>query len=100
MRVEIIGPIRQELLSGISKQSKYDSLRYRLNAFIDLELTTKDYELAAEFFNTSRSKSIQGSHIDFLICAAAAGNELALLTLDKDFMRYATYLPITLFTTQ
>jgi predicted nucleic acid-binding protein len=97
MRVEIIGPIRQELLSGISEQSLFDSLKYRLNAFIDLSLTAKDYELAAEYFNLCKTHGIQGSHIDYLICAVATRNNLAILTLDDDFKRYGSYLPITLF---
>jgi predicted nucleic acid-binding protein len=97
MRVEIIGPIRQELLSGISNQGRFDSLKYRLNAFIDLELTAKDYELAAEYFNLCKAQGIQGSHIDYLICAVAVRNGLAILTLDDDFKHFESYLPITLF---
>jgi predicted nucleic acid-binding protein len=94
LRVVVIGPIRQELLSGISAQNRFDALKYRLNAFIDLELSTKDYELAAEYFNTCKTHGIQGSHIDFLICAVAVRNGLAILTLDKDFEHYAHCLPI------
>ncbi len=48
--VEIIGPIRQELLSGIRDHSKYETIRDRLRRFPDLEITTEDYEEAAVFY--------------------------------------------------
>jgi predicted nucleic acid-binding protein len=44
-----------------------------------------------------RKKGIQGSHIDFLICAVAELHEMSIFTLDKDFIRYATVLPIKLY---
>jgi predicted nucleic acid-binding protein len=97
LRVEMIGPIRQELLSGIPDRGQYDSLKGRLNAFIDIPLETKDFELAAEFSNICRSCGVQGSPVDFQICAIAARHGLAIFTDDKDFERYAQHLPITLF---
>jgi predicted nucleic acid-binding protein len=97
LRVEMIGPIRQELLSGISDKNQYDSLKLRLNAFIDIPIETKDFELAAEFANICRSHGIQGSPTDFQICAIASTHEFAILTEDRDFEHYAQYLPITLY---
>ncbi len=44
-------------------------MRDYLPAFPDIELTSEDYELAAEFFNTCRSNGVKGSNTDFLICA-------------------------------
>ncbi|MDD5169030.1 MAG: hypothetical protein PHN75_09445, partial [Syntrophales bacterium] len=61
VRVAIIGPIRQELLSGISIQSQFDALKEKLSAFEDIQLTREDYERAAEFFNSGRKSGIQGS---------------------------------------
>ncbi|MDA8411271.1 MAG: hypothetical protein M0001_12910 [Treponema sp.] len=72
LRVMMIGPIRQEILSGISDDSKYEMLRTRIAAFPDEALTTEDYELAAKFSNQCRKAGVQGSHVDFLICAIAA----------------------------
>ena len=46
-RVQMIGPIRQEILSGIRSQERYNSLREHLRAFPDLPLTAEDHELAA-----------------------------------------------------
>ena len=96
-RVEIIGPIRQEILSGIRSEKQFKKLQNYLNAFPDILLTTEDYVLAAESFNRCRSKGIQGSHIDFLICAVAQTHNLCIYTLDQDFVSYATVLSILLY---
>jgi len=95
--VEIIGPIRQEILSGIRERSKFDVVRDRLRAFPDLEIGTDDYEEAAVYYNRCRSKGIQGSFTDFVICAVAIRHELEVFTDDKDFLRYKTVLPIRLY---
>ncbi|MFA7159770.1 MAG: PIN domain-containing protein [Kiritimatiellia bacterium] len=94
--VKIIGPIRQELLSGIRDASHFGRLTNHLAAFPDIELTTEDYVVAAKFFNLCRTKGIQGSNTDFLICAVAVRNDLAIFTTDKDFLQFAKYLPIVL----
>lgn len=95
--VELIGPIRQELLSGIKDRSKYELVRDRLRSFPDIQITTEDYELAAEFYNRCRAKGIQGSSTDYLICAVSVRNELIIFTDDKDFTRYRKVLPIRLY---
>ena len=95
-RALLIGPIRQELLSGISDVRQFNTLRNRLRAFNDLSINELDYERAAEFSNSCRRAGVQGSHIDFLICSVAAGSSAAILSTDKDFIRYAKHLPITL----
>ena len=95
-RAIIVGPIRQEILSGISAPSLFNTLKERLRAFDDFPIKTGDYELAAEFFNTCRRTGIQGSHIDFLICAIARRNEMAILTNDQDFMNYSKILKLNL----
>jgi predicted nucleic acid-binding protein len=95
--VEIIGPIRQEILSGIRDRSKFEIVRDRLRAFPDLEIGTGDYEEAAAYYNRCRAKGIQGSFTDFVICAVAVRHELAIFTDDKDFAGYKTVLPIRLY---
>lgn len=95
-RVAMIGPIRQELLSGIKEQAQYERLRDHLRAFTDVEPTTADYEEAASFFNRCRERGIQGSNTDFLICAVAVRNDFAIFTTDEDFSRFERVLPITL----
>jgi predicted nucleic acid-binding protein len=96
-RVAMIGPIRQELLSGIREHPHFDRLRDHLRAFPDAEITLDDYEEAASFFNRCRAKGIQGSNTDFLICAVATRNEFAIYTTDGDFTHFARVLPITLY---
>jgi predicted nucleic acid-binding protein len=95
--VEIIGPIRQELLSGIRERSQLERVREHLRKFPDLRITTDDYEDAASFCNRCRSRGIQGSSIDYLICAVASRHELAIFTTDRDFAGYAKLLPIRLY---
>jgi predicted nucleic acid-binding protein len=50
-RVVLLGPVRQELLSGIKVKSQFDLLRDHLRSFPDLELETADYEEASAAFN-------------------------------------------------
>ena len=97
-QVEMIGPIRQEILSGIREQAQYERLRNHLRAFADLPLTTADYELAADYFNICRSNGIQRSNTDFLICAVANRLNLSVLTTDADFGHYQQLIPINLHT--
>jgi predicted nucleic acid-binding protein len=98
VRVQMIGPVRQELLSGVKNRDQFQSLRNHLHEFPDQELTSEDYETAAEFFNLCRSKGIQGSNTDFLICAVAVRHSFPILTTDADFTLYKSLLPIKLHT--
>lgn len=95
-RVQMLGPIRQEILCGVRSESQFESLQQHLAAFPDLPLTTDDYVPAARFFNRCRGRGIRGFNTDFLICAAAARNELAIFTTARDFVRFARHLPIRL----
>jgi len=85
------------LLSGIKLPAQFETLRNALTAFEDIALTRQDHELAAQLFNTCRSKGIQGSNTDFLICAASINHALPILSLDHDFVNYQRQLPIRLF---
>jgi len=96
MRAEIIGPIRQEVLSGIRSLPTFEVLRDHLKVFRDIDILTEDYERAAAFYNICRAKGIQGSNTDFLICAVSERNGMPILTTDGDFDLYAQHLPITL----
>jgi predicted nucleic acid-binding protein len=95
-RVAMIGPIRQELLSGIRTFDDFQRLRDHLQPFQDESLETADFERAAEHFNTCRARGVQGSNTDFLICAVAERRNLPILTTDSDFTRFARILPIAL----
>lgn len=95
--VVMLGCIRQELLSGIREAAQYEQLRERLNAFPNLNLNENCYELAAKMFNDCRAKGVQGSNTDFLICAAAQINQLAIYTTDQDFRHYQKIIGISLY---
>ena len=96
IRVQLIGPIRQELLSGIKSKTQFNVLKQHLQAFKDLELDTHDYELAAKYFNVARKKGIQGSNTDFLICAISSKHNMPILTIDKDFNNFQSVFSVNL----
>lgn len=95
-RVEIIGPVRQEILSGVRAPAQFKRLENYLAPFPDATIQTEDYVTAALFFNLCRAKGIQGSNTDFLICAVAVRHDFAIFTTDKDFSLFTQCLPIVL----
>ncbi|MDL2229483.1 PIN domain-containing protein [Treponema sp. OttesenSCG-928-L16] len=97
LREILIGPIRQELLSGISNEATFAELKEKLAGFNDFIIETIDYELAAEYHNICRRNGIQGSSTDYLICALAVKNDWEIFTEDTDFQYYKRYLPIKLY---
>ncbi|MDA8424834.1 MAG: hypothetical protein M0Z80_01750 [Treponema sp.] len=82
--------------SGISDTRRFEGLKARLSALEDFKIETRDHETAAAFFTACRKHGIQGSHIDFLICAVAANNGMSIMTLDNDFLLYKKHLQIKL----
>ncbi len=96
-RASLIGPIRQEILSGLPDSKSFERVREHLTDFDDLEIVARDYEAAAVAYNICRRKGVQGSHIDFLICAVASRCVLPIFTTDKDFINYARFLDIQLY---
>lgn len=94
--VLMIGPIRQEVLSGIKELVQFEAIRDILRAFPSKLLEDSIFELAASFFKVCRKNGIQGSHTDFLICACSVAWKVKILTKDRDFNRYAEHLPIDL----
>lgn len=93
-RVVMIGPIRQELLSGLREHRQFQLLRDHLRAFLDVDAEPEDFEEAALFFNRCRAQGIQGSNTDFLMCAMASRRGLAIFTTDGDFREYARVLSL------
>ena len=96
MRAEIIGPIRQEVLSGIPGEEQFRSVQKRLRPFDDVAIDSSDYEEAAALYNLCRGRGIQGSHTDFLICAVAIRHSLSVFTVDRDFTHYARHTGVQL----
>jgi predicted nucleic acid-binding protein len=95
-RVQLVGPIRQELLSGIHEEAQFKKIRDYLRAFREPSLEAEDYEEAARMTNQCRARGIAGSSVDFLICAAAHRRNWTILTTDRDFQNYAEVLPLRL----
>ena len=96
-RALIIGPVRQEILSGYSDPRKFRKLKEKLFYFENTPIQDIDYESAAELCNQCRKKGIQGSHIDFLICAVAKRIDVPIFTTDKDFTSYQKIISIKLY---
>jgi len=97
LKVKIIGPIRQEILSGIKNNDKYEELKEKLSYFPDESLLTEDYEEAAKYFNKCRSNGIQGSHIDYLICSLSVRKKYQIFTLDNDFINISRIINVKLY---
>ena len=95
-QAEIIGPIRQEVLSGIKHVEKFRTLKSYLRAFVDLPIEVSDFEHAAKLYNYCRSRGVQGSHTDFLICAVSIRVDAQIFTTDRDFERFARHIDVSL----
>ncbi len=95
-RVQLLGPIRQELLSGLREEAQFRKLRDYLRAFPENPLELSDYEDAARMNNRCRARGIAGSAVDFLICAAALRRGWTIFTTDQDFQNYASVLALRL----
>jgi hypothetical protein len=97
-RVQVMGAIRQELLSGIREAERLEQLRNYLRAFGEPGIEIADYEEAAQMQNLCRARGIAGSAIDFLICAVAQRRDWEIFTTDRDFERYGRVLGLRLYT--
>jgi predicted nucleic acid-binding protein len=95
-RAALVGPVHQEVLSGIRSEEVFETLHERLKSFRYLRSIPSDYVQAARFFNLCRSHGIAGSNADMLICAIACRHEASIFTTDPDFPGYAKHLPIRL----
>jgi predicted nucleic acid-binding protein len=96
-RAELVGPVLQELLSGVREEASFKRLRDQLRAFEQASLDFADDEEAARLNNQGRAPGIAGSAIDFLICAAALRRGWQGFTTDHDLIRYSTVFPLRLY---
>ena len=93
-RAFLVGPVRQEILSGIRDAAVFERLRDQLRGIADEELLTEDFEEAARASNACRSAGIAGSGTDFLLCAVATRLDASVYTTDRDFELYAEHISI------
>ena len=96
-RIAMLGPVRQELLSGVKTPKQFETLQKILSVFSDEPLRSQDYEQAAKNFNECRQGGVQGSNTDFLICAVSMSRKWPIYSLDKDFEQYKNHLALKLY---
>jgi predicted nucleic acid-binding protein len=96
-RIAMLGPVRQELLSGVKTQKQFETLQQILSVFSDETLQKEDYEQASKNFNQCRQAGVQGSNTDFLICAVSMSRGWPIYSLDKDFLQYQKHLALKLY---
>jgi hypothetical protein len=92
----MIGMIRMEILCGIRSEAMFQTMCEKLEAFSERSLDSEVFVTAARFLNLCRSKGIQGSNNDFIICACSTLWKMPILSKDKDFVGYRKILPIEL----
>ncbi|MEX0323631.1 MAG: PIN domain-containing protein [Puniceicoccaceae bacterium] len=95
-RVQLIGPVRQEILCGIRDEKQFERIEKSLGSFPDKRIGADIFVMAAKFFNLCRSKGIQGSNTDFLLCACSVAWGFPILTKDKDFQLFRKHIEFEL----
>jgi len=95
-QVQLLGPIRQEVLSGIRDDSQFRRIREHLGDFDNVALDSLDYEEAARISIMCRRAGIIGSATDMLICSVAGRYDSEIFTTDRDFLRYGRVVRIRL----
>ncbi len=96
-KVVLLGPVRQELLSGIRSVAVFERLRQELQNFSDEDIEIEDYEEAARCSNRCRARGVAATAIDILICAFAVRRNYSLFADDNDFAKYADVLNLNLY---
>ena len=96
-RVQLLGSVRQELLSGLREEAQFRRLRNYLRDFPDIALVAEDYEEAARASNQCRQSGIASSLVDMLICAVALRRDWQILSTDGVFAHYGRAIPLRFF---
>lgn len=93
----MIGPVRQEILSGVRYTVQFDRLRSALNAFPDEPVNSSDYAEAARLYNKCHDSGILVTNTTCLIAAIAITREMEILTIDLDFQKLASVVQIPFY---
>ncbi len=96
-RAVMPGIVKQELLSGIREEDRFEKLRRLLSGFKCLLATEEDHIHAASLFNSCKKAGVQGSFGDFLICAQAQRNAMSILTSDNDFVEFSKIIAVNIW---
>lgn len=91
------GVVFQELLSGVRDQRQFERLRAAIEGFPLILAEEEDHLEAARLMNLLRRHGIPASSFDVLIAAIAVRRDSVLFTLDRDFSRFADFVPLRLF---
>jgi hypothetical protein len=94
----LIGPIRQETVSGIASPREVAIVKQWLASVHEFPMPSDLFLLAADFFNTCRVAGVAPGAIDMMICAAGHLHGVSIFSTDPDFLLYARHLPFTLHT--
>jgi predicted nucleic acid-binding protein len=83
----IIGPVRQEVLSGIRDRAQFKKTQGLLEPFADETLIPEDFVEAARLFNLCRDHGVVCGAVDILICSVAARLGYGILTYGAGLSR-------------
>jgi predicted nucleic acid-binding protein len=86
-RVVIVGPIRQEILSGIRNHAQFAKTKRLLDPFPDEPLSPAHYVEAARLYNLCRHHGLECGPVDMLLLAVAVRDGCAILTSDRGLLR-------------
>ncbi len=83
----MLGPIRQEVLSGIKDETQFERIEKLLDPFPDEEIQASDYIEAARLFNLCRKHGVECGPVDMLLCSVAVRERCPILTNDHGLKR-------------
>ena len=87
----LVGPIIQELLSGLKRPEDFNRVVEGLNLFPLIPLRRSTYVMAARLSNDCQRVGVQAGQIDALIAATCIEGRYPLLTADLDLLRIAKH---------
>ena len=93
----LIGPIRQEVLTGIRSHAQFHVVRQKLALLPDTPIQSEDYIVAAEFGNRCSANGLAPAAVDLLLCAVAHRLEAPVFSTDNDVQRYSRVLPVEVY---
>lgn len=95
-QVQLLGPTRQEVLSGIRDESQFRRIRDHLGDFPNTPMDEHDYEEAASISNRCRRAGVSASPVDMLLCSVSVRQDWEIFTTDRDFAQYGRVVNIRL----
>ncbi len=93
------GLVLQELLQGFNGPRDKDAIIERFGALPLIQPDRQDHVAAAEVRNLCRRNGVQVGTIDALLIQLCGRYDLTLLSVDKDFINAAPYVPFRLWGT-